>query len=207
MKNWSLRGERARDFPDVDDPAVGRRRQVDVVGQVGERHKRLTLRQSGHDPFRKAQDAQSRRGQAPFENLTPGVLSRHFFPLAVVRRPIVAPRATALLLHHADIADCHGLVNRLHHVIDGERRHGDRRERFHLDARLRGCAHPRRDLVAAPGRRQFDADVRQGKGVTQRNQDGRLLGRHDPREPGRLQWIPLGHRCPCESPSTPGRSW
>ena len=63
------------------------------------------------------------------------------------QRPEVAAAAAALF-HEADLADDHRLVDRLDHVVDGQR--GDRHgvERFHLDAGLRRRPHARFDLVA-----------------------------------------------------------
>ena len=49
-------------------------------------------------------------------------------------RPVLAAPAAALL-DQPDVADDHGLVDRLDHVVDREGGDGDRRERLHLDAR------------------------------------------------------------------------
>ena len=91
------------------------------------------------------------------------------------------------------------LVDGLDHVVDRQRRHRHGGQRFHLDAGLRVGAHARLDAVAAPRRRQLDADVRQRQRMTERNQRGRLLGGHDAGEPRRLQRIALGDLAACGS--------
>src|SRR5262245_24081898 len=50
--------------------------------------------------------------------------------------PPIRPRPSASFVFEPDITDHHGFVDRLHHVIHGQR--GDRNggERFHLDTRL-----------------------------------------------------------------------
>src|SRR5438128_140573 len=55
--------------------------------------------------------------------------------------PDICPRPASGFEHQTDVADDHRLVDGLDHVVDGQRRHGDGRERFHLDAGLRRRAH------------------------------------------------------------------
>ena len=103
------------------------------------------------------------------------------------------PGSAAGLLDQADVADHHVLVHGLDHVVDRQRRNGHGCQRFHLDAGLALGAHARLDAVAATGRRQLDADVRQRQRMTQRDERGRLLGGHDSGQPCRLQRIAFGH--------------
>ncbi len=72
--------------------------QNDVVGHVGERHERLALREGGKRPFRNAQHAESRHGQASFENVATGGLFRH------IRAP---SRQTLHYLAHTRSAPIH----------------------------------------------------------------------------------------------------
>ena len=62
-------------------------------------------------------------------------------PCARESTPEVAPLA-ASLFHEANVADHHALVDRLDHVVDRERRHGDEGDQ-RQDLRL-SCAEPRR---------------------------------------------------------------
>src|SRR5690606_21158100 len=55
--------------------------------------------------------------------------------IAQVGRPPVGAAAAAGLLPQGDVADGHGPVGRLAHVVDGEARHRHRGERLHLHAR------------------------------------------------------------------------
>ena len=50
------------------------------------------------------------------------------------RHAAVLAAPAAALLDQPDVADHHRLVDRLDHVVDRQRRDGDRRQRLHLDA-------------------------------------------------------------------------
>src|SRR5580765_6698608 len=67
----------------------------------------------------------------------------------------------AALLDQPDVRDHHPLVDRLHHVVDRQRRDRDRGQRFHLDSGLRGGTSPAGDLIAVLQPPQSHVDVRQ----------------------------------------------
>ena len=71
------RRERTVDHPDVDDAPLRAPFQDDLVGQVGEGHERLALRERRQRPFRDAEDAQSRHREAAFEDVTTRARIRH----------------------------------------------------------------------------------------------------------------------------------
>ena len=69
----------------------------------------------------------------------------------------------------------------------------DRGQRLHLDAGAVGGAHGRGDLDGVVGDREVDGDRRDRERVAQRDQRRRLLGAHDPGEPGDGERVALGH--------------
>ena len=84
----------------------------------------------------------------------------------------------------ADALDAHPPVDSLAHVVDGERRHGDRGQRLHLDpgaaGNLAGGADP--DRIRFGLRRQVDGDRGQRQGMAQGDEVGGAFGTHDPGE-------------------------
>ena len=79
------------------------------------------------------------------------------------------------------VGDRHVRVDRLGHVVDGERRRRCGHERLHLDACPRGRLRDSRDLH--PVGRDVELDVDQGERqrVAERDQLTGALGGHDPR--------------------------
>ena len=69
---------------------------------------------------------------------------------------------------------------RLRHVVDGEARDGDRRERLHLDACLRRRLGYRSDLDRRVAGFCLHADMRERQWMAERDQLARPLGGHDP---------------------------
>src|SRR3982074_1006195 len=67
----------------------------------------------------------------------------------------------AALEHQADVADNHLLVDRLPHVVHGERGHRHGGQRFHLDAGPRSRAYAGFDRVAARAWRELDVHAGQ----------------------------------------------
>src|SRR5262245_27095795 len=96
----------------------------------------------------------------------------------------VRAAATAALLDQTDAADRHAAIDRLAHVVEGQRRDRDRGERLHLDPGARLHAYPaldgdaRRRVIG----RELDVDVREREWVAERDQFRRSLRRHDPRQ-------------------------
>src|SRR3954464_4481905 len=72
-----FRRKRAVDRPQIEGAPIGRRLPSDVVGNVGERHKSLALREQREGPFRYAKDAQARHRQPTLEDLSTCAPSRH----------------------------------------------------------------------------------------------------------------------------------
>src|SRR4051812_24704846 len=87
----------------------------------------------------------------------------------------------AALMGEPDLGDAHGLIDRLHHVVDGERRHRDGGQRLHLDAgaafELAGGLDYDRGLSRVD--RELDLDRGERQRMAKRNKVGRLLGTHD----------------------------
>ena len=77
------------------------------------------------------------------------------------------------LLDELHLADDHSLVDRLRHVVHGERRNRDRDERLHLDAGLGRRLRRRFDLYRIVGNRERDVDVRQRERMAERDELGR----------------------------------
>ena len=87
-------------------------------------------------------------------------------------------RAPAGLLDQADVGDLHLAVDRLAHVVDGQRRHRNGGHRLHLDAGAPGHLAARRDLDAGRGvlGGQFHLDRIEAERMAQRDQIGGTLG-------------------------------
>ena len=111
------------------------------------------------------------------------VLRSSFFVLTYT------PDRPPLFFHEADLANHHRLVDRLHHVVDGQRGDRDGGEGFHFDAGLAGGADgatmskPARVVVRST------LDVGQRQRMAQRDQLRRALGGHDAGQPRGLQRI------------------
>jgi hypothetical protein len=71
------RRQRAVDVADVDDAAVRRPLEDNLVGQVGEGYHRLALGQRRERPFGDPEHAEPRQGQAALEHVAPARLCRH----------------------------------------------------------------------------------------------------------------------------------
>ena len=74
----------------------------------------------------------------------------------------------------------------------GKRGRGDRGQRFHFHAGLRGRPNTGFDLIPRSPGTQIDLDVRERQQVTQRDQIGCPLGRHNSGQPCSLQRISFG---------------
>src|SRR5918993_303627 len=101
------------------------------------------------------------------------------------------PATSAALLDQANLPDHHLAVRGLEHVVDREGRRRDRRQRFHLDAGLRGRARGRRNAVSTAGRRDVHVDVAQRNRVTERDDLAGALRGHDARKPCGLERVAL----------------
>ena len=69
--------ERTVDLADIEDSPVGAGCQIHILGQVGEGHQRLALRESRERPFRDTEDTQSRQCQASLEHFPTRALIGH----------------------------------------------------------------------------------------------------------------------------------
>src|SRR6058998_1472329 len=103
-------------------------------------------------------------------------------------------RLPAPLLDELDLRDGHTALDRLHHVVDGERRHRGGRERFHLDAGLVHGAHARLygQLAALHVVAEGDVETGDAQRVTERDQLRRALGGQDARGTRDAEYTGLG---------------
>ena len=102
---------------------------------------------------------------------------------AFTRRPPSSSRA--------EVLDDHLRVERLDHVVDGQRGHRDGRQRLHLDSRLRSSRRSPRSHAALLDL-EARLDVRQRQRVAQRDDVGGVLRRHDAGERAVAMTSPLG---------------
>src|SRR2546427_62316 len=122
---------------------------------------------------------------------------------SVKRRSIIAggvpppvPASPASLLEQPHGEDLHSPVDGLHHVVDGEQRHGYGGQRLHLHARpshrLGGSPQPdsRQGLV----QRRLDLHVVEPYRMAQRDQFRRALRRHRARDLAHRENVALDHR-------------
>src|SRR5712692_5511318 len=71
------RRERTVDGPKIEQSPIGGCFPSDVVGNIGEGHERLPLRERREHPFRYAEDTQPRHSETPSEDVTTRGLIRH----------------------------------------------------------------------------------------------------------------------------------
>ena len=71
------RCDRSVDVADLDDPAVWRPFQHDLIRQIGELDERLALGQRRQAPRRKTERPEPGQGRAPLEHVTTSGLLRH----------------------------------------------------------------------------------------------------------------------------------
>ena len=109
-------------------------------------------------------------------------------------RTPVRPGAAARLLEQRDLADDGGAIEGLDHVVEGEARGGDRRQRLHLDPGLARDPRGRGDdrLAALPDELDVDLDGLERERMTEGHDLGRALGRLDPRQARDRERVALG---------------
>src|ERR1700687_1737275 len=108
------------------------------------------------------------------------------------RLELPRPRPAARFLQQPDRLEVHALLDAFRHVDQGQPGHRCRSERFHLDTGLPGDPRSRQDAPPAANDLEVHRDARQRQRVAERDQLGRLLGRHDAGDPSNLERISLG---------------
>ena len=98
-----------------------------------------------------------------------------------------------MLLQHPHIRHHHAAIDRLAHVVHGQKAHLHRSERFHLDAGFANGFHlrPAMDAVGRLINLEIDRHARDRQWVTQRHQVARALGSHDCRDARDADHVPL----------------
>ena len=137
-----------------------------------------------------ARSSSSRVGPLPSSASPRETRSETVSTAAFKRGPAFLERRL-LLVHERHVRDDHALVDRLRHVVDGQRRHARGRQRLHLDPRLRRRLRLGDDVDAPLADGQLDVHHRERQRMAERDQVARLLRGHDPRELGGRQRVAL----------------
>src|SRR5215211_223252 len=96
------------------------------------------------------------------------------------------------LLEKSNLPYYHVLIDGLTHIVDGQCGHAHSGQGLHLGARTVARAGCGRDRHAIASDLELNVNGGQVQSVTERNELGRLLGRHNTGDPGRVQRVALG---------------
>ena len=170
------------------------------AGAAGREHERARPRRArdrrgdlvalvGHDP---PLDLVAVAAEQLGEEVAAAILARRraTTPSETVSTAAFRPRSFVFSTRR-DVGDDHLLVDRLRHVVDGQRRDRCRDERLHLDAGLRRRLGRRRDLDRVLADLSDTSTCESGSGVAERDQLARPLRGHDPGELRRRERVAL----------------